>query len=885
MSGINKMEIEYKFGIKNSETFDFLTALSAVKDYQIKDKSHPLFTDIFYDTPDFLLFSLGIYLRKRLEVGREDAVWTLKQADVSDEEACRRKEMIQTLPKDSTAKDISDPAFEKLLTDILGDFDLVPILTMEQDRIFKTVFKKGTTEDTSENRLGDLSVDLVSLKFSEQKHTFTELEIELANGTEKELQAFINALKMIPELQGQIESSRLSKFERGLILYFNRDKIEGKVIPDFEKKSYFTDLDGTKSGNGIGGGEDETGGTGNENEEEDAASVFEYDSTDAGFLLPREKAALLQICGKDYTADPTDYFGATGFINSGPTDLFSKQASILLALDSGVSAGFAAQLFGLPISKINEIRENFEQNRTEMFPLAFEIGENERYYYQKPITDGKVWTTTELSKYYGADAAQIDSKSKVAAILFDFAKSANLLLEKDRNLFNTAAQLSEIGKGLTMEKNVNIAADIVLTHPIENLTLNEIKTLALAFVLREIKNPAPEKIRKATITAGFYVPPAYQKKALIAAVLLEGKRFSKIEGLDFNSPDMNFPNFDFTEKCESEMISTSAQIEKTDLMAIAAEKILIARLKEVEIAEPGVLAAEDIEDVHDMRVALRKMRSSNLIFKDFLNPEWLEETENGIKKTLSGLGTLRDLDVILEKTDDWRKKENLSREKMSVFYDTVSADREKAHTEVVNYLTSDEYTDFMNDLKETLGENKYLGMPRINKKGDVAPVRICDVLPFILYEKAADITAYHEWMDGPYIYVDKLHRLRIAAKNFRYTLDFFKDCLGDAAGQLTGQLIKEFKELQDVLGDFHDAVVAVDVIGDYIERIGEENCGAGSNAEDEKIETALETLEDYKNYREQEMEELLFAFHTKWEKMDRRFFNERISKIIAEADL
>ncbi len=300
----------------------------------------------------------------------------------------------------------------------------------------------------------------------------------------------------------------------------------------------------------------------------------------------------------------------------------------------------------------------------------------------------------------------------------------------------------------------------------------------------------------------------------------------------------------------------------------------------MEKAEPGVLAAKDIEDVHDMRVALRKMRSSNLIFKEFLDAAWLSETEAGIKKTLSGLGELRDLDVLLEKTDEWRKEENIGREKMSVFYDFVSSDRKKAHVEAVDYLTSKEYTDFMAGLKETFAGSTYLGMPHINKKGDVAPVRICDVLPAVLYEKAADITAYHEWMDGPYIYVDKLHRLRIAAKNFRYTLDFFKDCLGDAAGQLT----KEFKELQDILGDFHDAVVAAEVIGAYIDRIGKENNKTAGETKTGEIETTLETLEKYKNYREEEMEILLSAFHLKWEKMDRRFFNERIAKIIAEAN-
>ncbi|MDR0767681.1 MAG: CHAD domain-containing protein [Methanosarcinales archaeon] len=884
MSGSNKTEIEYKFSIRCAETFDFLTALFRVKDYPIKDKSHPLFTDIFYDTPDLLLFSLGIYLRKRLEEGRSDAVWTLKQAGGGfDEEVCRRREIIQVLPQASAVKDISNPAFEKMLTGILGDLELVPILTLEQDRIFKTVYKKGTSEDTdntSENRLADLSVDSVSLKFSEQKHTFTELEIELAKGTENELQEFIDTLKDMPELQNKIESSRLSKLERGLILYFSRDKIEGNVIPDFEKKSYFTDLDGNEI---------------SENGEE--KRTFEYDSTDFGFLLPQEKAALMQLCGKIYTADPTDYFGDTGFLkkNEKNGDLFSKNASILLSLDSGMSSNFAAQAFDLPEYEINEILEKFKQSRTDMFPFAFEIGENERYYYQKPIDDGKTWTAEELVKYYGLDAAQSELKAEIASELFDSVQAANNLSEKDRMILKAAARFSGIGKGTSLERNVNIGADIILTHPIENLTLNEIKTLALIFILRKIKNPSPDRIRKAILKAGFYVPLSYQRKALVAAALLEKEVFSEMTfGFDIETEHENSDSAIDSKggiKIDFENVSKpDLRIESTDMMAVAAEKILLGRLYEVEEAEPGVLAERDIKDVHDMRVALRKMRSANLIFKDFLDHDRLAEMEAGIRKTLSGLGELRDLDVILEKTDGWLKKEKVNQEKMTVFYDFVSSDRKKAHAEVADYLTSKEYTDFIADLKKTFGDKTYLGIPNINRKGDVAPVRINDVLPAILYEKAADITAYHEWMDGPYIYVDKLHRLRIAAKNFRYTLDFFKDCLGEAAGQL----IKEFKELQEILGDFHDAVVAIEVIGDYIERIKEESEKEENEKEEsrksngkaraDEIENTLETLDLYKNDREEEMEKLLAAFHTKWEKMDRRFFNERIAKIIAEAD-
>lgn len=883
MSGTHKTEIEYKFGIRNAETFDFLTNLSSAGGYRLEDKSRPHFTDIFYDTPDFLLFSLGFYLRKRQESGKEEAVWTLKQADTSGNEAHRRRELIQALSSDSTPEDLSDPDFEKELRQLLGDADLIPVLTLEQNRVFKTVFQKEPAD--TKKILAELSVDTVSLQLSAQKHFFTELEAELSDGTENELEEFIQALKALPELQGNLFPNSFSKFERGLILYFNRDKIEGKATGE---------------------------------------APTEYDSAGSRFLLPREKAVLLQLSGKTYAADPTDYFGSTGFLNRSDTvgkfglrnsDLFSQAAAVLLSLDAGMTPGFTAQAFGMTEAEICGIRDTFHQSGIGMFPFVFEAPSKEVYSFQKSIEESRAWTPGELADYYGIDQKISMRHAQNAEKLFDFAGSAAGLTEKEKTILSAAAQLFEVGKGLSAEKKVHTPADIILTHPIRGLSLNDIKVLALVFILKDVKKTAPETIKRAIHQAGFFVPPAGQKKAVLLTAFLEAAVFGfeapaeiqKTELLleggaqrslkiyysrEAGEPVSSKQNyiayaFDFEVKYEEENAKAPEKeaekpdltLRASDMMAVAAEKILIRQWLEIEKAEPGVRAAEDIEEVHDMRVALRKIRSAILIFRDFLEENWLAETEAGVKKTLAGLGELRDLDVLLEKTDEWRAEKKIGKEQLSVFYDTVSADRQKAHLGVVAYLTSPEYIEFMAGVKKTLDTHTYLGNPHITRKGDVAPVRIYDVLPGILYEKAADITAYHEWMDGPYIYADKLHRLRIAAKNFRYTLDFFKDCLGDAAGHL----VKEFKELQDILGNFHDAVVAVEVIEAYERRIAAEKDRA-DYLKKRDAEITLQTLEKYKGDRSKEMETLIAAFHVKWEKMDRRFFNDRIAKIIAEAN-
>jgi CHAD domain-containing protein len=58
----------------------------------------------------------------------------------------------------------------------------------------------------------------------------------------------------------------------------------------------------------------------------------------------------------------------------------------------------------------------------------------------------------------------------------------------------------------------------------------------------------------------------------------------------------------------------------------------------------------------------------------------------------------------------------------------------------------------------------------------------------------------------------RLHQLRIATKGLRYTLEYFQEVLGPEAKDA----IKEIKGLQDHLGDLQDAVVASNLLRDFL---------------------------------------------------------------------
>ena len=58
----------------------------------------------------------------------------------------------------------------------------------------------------------------------------------------------------------------------------------------------------------------------------------------------------------------------------------------------------------------------------------------------------------------------------------------------------------------------------------------------------------------------------------------------------------------------------------------------------------------------------------------------------------------------------------------------------------------------------------------------------------------------------------RLHQLRIASKGLRYSLEFLEEVLGPESKVL----VKELKKLQDHLGNLQDAVVASNLLRDFL---------------------------------------------------------------------
>lgn len=88
-------------------------------------------------------------------------------------------------------------------------------------------------------------------------------------------------------------------------------------------------------------------------------------------------------------------------------------------------------------------------------------------------------------------------------------------------------------------------------------------------------------------------------------------------------------------------------LRSEDAYAAAAAKIVTVRAREVADHSRDVLDVSDIERVHDMRVATRRLRAALEIFEPCFPSAQYEEALGEVKAVADALGERRDADVAI----------------------------------------------------------------------------------------------------------------------------------------------------------------------------------------------------------------------------------------------
>ena len=856
------MEIEAKFAVPDVATFQQLQAAEHIAGFSLSAHQVQQVRDTYLDTDERRILANGYACRSRET--ESEVLITLKGLGRADGAIHRRTELEISLPSYEPLQDWPESPVRDLVEQMAGGAPLIPLFELRQTRVFRRMSQ-------GELLVAQLSLDNVRVAAGKRRKSHFELEVELSpQGTTSDMGSIVTFLQdewnLVPE--------PCSKFERAL-------------------------------------------------------AFLDEDARGGDLLTPQEHALLVQIAKRN------DLYGrrARGLLllDEGlPHDEVAQKADrTTRTVRRWLRVFGEKRLASFPDNILWEV----QSTPAAILPDVPSLEPNEGGPEGAPAQRPEPQPLKALFKRYAVDRAHARSVADHALALFDHLGAWYALPSERRPLLETAAMVHNIGLASDPDGHHTTGRDILLAHPPEELDEEERLMVALTTYLQRKRVTSKTLGKKASQDPFDGLPKRARQEALALAALMrmaDGLDYSQTQSTELGEVARKGDGVDIEVIGPYAAIDAARAEEKSDLwrmlfetelrfrpahltgdfvrypgqeeaagtaidlmpeelpehpdvsaddtMPEAARKILAFHFQHMLYHEPGTRAGEDIEELHDMRVGTRRMRAALRVFGDYLDEKKLKSFRKGVERTGGKLGSVRDLDVFWDKTE--RYLGGLPPEKQSDLMPLREAwemERERARERLLAYLDGKRYLKFKERSVELLERSDVWEMPALTKKGEATPHRVRHVVPVAVYERVAAVLAYDEWINGPDVPLKRLHRLRIAGKRLRYTLEFFEEVLAPQ----TGDLIKQMKRLQDHLGDLQDAVVASELLRDFL------TWGTWGHGEDKKgtkrpVEPVVAPgVAVYMADKQAELQRLLGTFPEVWAYFQSPTFKQAVAVAVA----
>jgi CHAD domain-containing protein len=238
----------------------------------------------------------------------------------------------------------------------------------------------------------------------------------------------------------------------------------------------------------------------------------------------------------------------------------------------------------------------------------------------------------------------------------------------------------------------------------------------------------------------------------------------------------------------------------------------------------------DPDGVHDLRVAIRKIRSAISVLEEtVIDDGALRKQDRRLSRLFSALGDVRDHDVLASRVKSTAKRTGLRRKKLRVLVRALDRRRDEARRELRRALRSDEPA----RLFRKIGRDVVRAVTDTQPKRDDHRVLVRHFAASVLVRRYETVLAYELVVPAS---LEVLHRLRVAIKKLRYAIDFFADVLGKRARTLDDPL----QTAQDQLGELHDHHVERALVANVERQHGSKRAlGALRDADDAEAERLL----------------------------------------------
>jgi len=231
--------------------------------------------------------------------------------------------------------------------------------------------------------------------------------------------------------------------------------------------------------------------------------------------------------------------------------------------------------------------------------------------------------------------------------------------------------------------------------------------------------------------------------------------------------------------------------------AEAIRAVLADGLTRLRANEAGVRSG-DVEAVHQMRVAVRRLRSDLRTFRPLLQGDWANELSSALRPLAASLGAVRDLDVLVERFDT--RGADLAGDLAPLTADLRGL-RDVARTALIESLASPAHAALVAWVVAAAREPQ-LGPLARGEARDVLPPLVTAAWRRLARQADPLARALARDSNGP---ADtELHRARILAKRARYASEAASQFLGRRRGRAAARFAKRVANVQQLLGEHQD---------------------------------------------------------------------------------
>jgi len=238
----------------------------------------------------------------------------------------------------------------------------------------------------------------------------------------------------------------------------------------------------------------------------------------------------------------------------------------------------------------------------------------------------------------------------------------------------------------------------------------------------------------------------------------------------------------------------------TDTPVEAFRNIALACLDHLQRNHAGAINSDDPEYIHQMRVAVRRLRAALRLFAPLLPEGFAAQLLPALQDLMTMLGAARDYDVLLAEIAEPVLHALPDEPRLAALVGVITERRFAIRRDALQRLSAPHYGEVVLQTLATLhGLSSKVGAGETAPETLIEPPSLLDFAEAQLrrLRKKTLALAAQAGVDAP----ETLHALRIGIKRLRYALEFFAPL---AAKKPMQRLLAHLTELQDALGQIND---------------------------------------------------------------------------------